>query len=109
MIAIHHKSNPIIIEVIESRNGFLVMYEQRSPMTAISTPVTAMLSSYTTAKVIGSPCSKINDRFLCVEAFFISLIAIPRVIDSMTNDIPRMINVQRLICISPGVINDMIP
>jgi len=102
MIAIHHKSTPIIIEVIASRNGFCVTYENTNPIVAISTPATAIVSSYTTANVIGSACSNISDRFLCVDDFLISLIAIPNVIDSITHDIAKIINVRWLICISLG-------
>lgn len=109
IIAINHNNIPIIIEVIASRSGFFVRYEAINPIVAIKTPITAMVSSYTTANVIGSACSKISFRFLWVEDFLISLTAIPRVIDSMTNDIAKMINVRWLICTSPGDISIMTP
>lgn len=81
------------MDVIESRKGFLVIYEHNNPRAAMSTPATAIVSSYTTANVIGSPCSNISFHFLWVDAFLISFIAILRVIDSITNDIPKIIKV----------------
>lgn len=83
-----------MIEVIASRTGFFVIYVHNNPRVAIVTPITAIVSSYTTAKVMGSACSIMCFHFLCVDDFLISLMAIPRVIDSMINDIAKMMNVR---------------
>ena len=98
-----------MIEVIASRSGFLVMYVQTNHILAIITPTTAILSSYTTAKVMGSACSKMSFHFLCEDVFLISCIAIHSVIDSTTNDIAKIINVRLLICIDSVCSRLMIP
>lgn len=47
---------PMIIEVMESHKEFFVIYDIHNPIAAMSTPPTAIESSYTTAKVMGSAC-----------------------------------------------------